>query len=201
MAHAVFALDSWLRKREGVYEYTDDPRCIFRIQYAKAERDIILSDGTAIERGDAIIRLHLWNEQIPALDRTGPTVAWARCISHGIGDSLKKLERYLACHPEFDSVAALTAVVGLRAAEHGDQIARMAQRYGFESRPAGSGGRLHSLGENILMLLLVLATNPASARLSVLRRGRIEMYLSRKALRDYSRNAGGSARLVKERAA
>jgi len=45
-AEFIFALDRWLRRRQGVFEYTHDPECIFRIQLQRLRSEVVLSDGT-----------------------------------------------------------------------------------------------------------------------------------------------------------
>jgi hypothetical protein len=45
-AEFVFALDSWLQRREGVFEYSHKPDCIFRAQLSRLSSDVLLSDGT-----------------------------------------------------------------------------------------------------------------------------------------------------------
>jgi hypothetical protein len=45
-AELIFALDSWLRRREGVFEYSHKPDCIFRAQLSRLSSDVLLSDGT-----------------------------------------------------------------------------------------------------------------------------------------------------------
>jgi hypothetical protein len=60
-AELVFALDSWLRRREGVFEYSHKPDCIFRAQLSRLSSDVLLSDGTFGRPGDRVIDLHLWN--------------------------------------------------------------------------------------------------------------------------------------------
>ncbi len=186
--HAVFALDRRLRRRQGVYEYTTDPECLFRVQRSLARQDLTLSDGTRIRRGDPVLALHLWNEQMPAMGREGATLAWAHRINRGIRTSLCDLAAHLRQSPELASVRAVCADMSLGTAEQSGQLQRMAARYGFEassSGEAGRGGLFHHLGENILNFLLVLATNPAAARGAVLRRGRTLAYLSRASLARY----------------
>ena len=77
-AEFIFALDRWLRRRQGVFEYTHDPECIFRIQLQRLRSEVVLSDGTFGRPGDQAIDLHLWNEQIPAVPVAGPSLAWGR---------------------------------------------------------------------------------------------------------------------------
>ena len=72
----------------------------------------------------------------------------------------------------------------LGTADRGSQLARMAARYGFE--PACGAlegcGPVHRLAENLFIMLLVLAANPAALRTPVLRRDHALVYLSRLAL-------------------
>src|SRR5262245_8140427 len=44
-AEFIFALDSWLRRREGVFEYSHKPDCILRLQLSRLSSDVLLSDG------------------------------------------------------------------------------------------------------------------------------------------------------------
>jgi YkoP domain len=195
LENAVFGLDRWLRRRQGVFEYSDDPACLFRIQRAQAEEHVTLSDGARIALGDPVLNLHMWNEHMPLMGHDGATVAWARTASRSIRSSLGQLATYLHEHPEFDDIAALRADMRLGTAEQSAQLARLSAHYGFEApaglAPAGywrSGG-LHRFGENILIFMLVLATNPVAVGTPVLRRDHKLVYLSRVALK---RRYGGA---------
>ncbi|MGN6550978.1 MAG: YkoP family protein [Pararhizobium sp.] len=187
MAVAVYQLDGWLRRREAVFEYSSNSDCIFRIQRQTADEEVTLSDGTVLRPGDPLIRLHLWNEQIPPMGRSGPNVAWARAFSRRLESSLRELDMYLDQESDLRDVKALVADMALGAPGRGEQVVRISGRHGFEAAGEASCAdeyALRVLGENILMLLLVLATNPASARLSYLRRERRRVYLSRAVLRE-----------------
>lgn len=194
LGYVVFGLDRWLRQRQGVYEYTTNPSCLFRIQKTESEESLSLSDGTHIAAGDAILNLHLWNEQIPAMDRHGASVAWARQISHGIQMSLIELVRHMAEHKELDDVVAARADMRLGTTEQTAQLSRISSRYGFEAVATGTinSGALHRFGENIYLFLLVLATNPIALRTPVMQRDHALVYLSRTIL---EKHYGHAARL------
>jgi YkoP domain len=200
---AIFGLDRWLRRRQGVYEYSSDPACLFRIQRARADRALSLSDGTCIDAGDPILNLHLWNEHMPAMTPEGATMAWARQVSRALGTSLGELAQYLAQSPELDDIAVLRADMRLGTAEKSAQLARIMAHYGFESADCEieSAGLLHRFGENIFIFLLVLATNPATVRAPILWRARKQVYLSRAALeRRHGSTAAGDGRMRSMRA-
>jgi hypothetical protein len=185
LERAVFTLDRWLRRREGIYEYSTDPRCLFRVGLGTADQDITLADGTEIRTGDPLLFLHLWNENMPAMGKEGPTVAWARQVSRAIHTSLRELARYLHQRVELDDVAAVYGDMHLGSARQAKQLVRIVARYGFEAVDDDEAGRpsaLRRLGKSILILLLVAATNPIALRRTVLRRYHKRMFLSRTTL-------------------
>jgi YkoP domain len=142
------------------------------------------SDGTRVRRGAPVLRLHIWNEQMPVMPPQGATLAWARQLGHAIDASLVELAHYMDRHSDLNDISAICADMRLRSEKHSQQLKRLSGLYGFEE--AGTGGlhatSLHDLGENILGLLLVVAANPAAARLAVLRRTSTVVYLSRATL-------------------
>jgi hypothetical protein len=183
--HAVFALDRWLRKRLGIYEYTASPECLFRIQRCRADQTFVCGDRVCVRRGDPILTLHLWNEHMPAMGRRGPTIAWARCASRAVDVSLRELAYYLRLRPEYDNIPALYGDMCVSTHANGEQLARIAARYGFEARPRYArrpSEVLHRAGESILNSLLVLATNPATLHGAILRPCRQRLIYSRAAL-------------------
>jgi YkoP domain len=193
LEHAVYGLDRWLRRRHGVYEYTNDPECIFRINRAAAEVDLLLSDGSHIRPGDPILNLHLWNEHIQPMPHDGATLAWARRLSRAVDISLRELAQSLAGQYDLDDIAALRADMRLGPTARSQQLARIAARYGFESAAfRAETGSLRQFGENILICLLLLAANPAAIRTDVLRRDHALVYLSRAGL---ERRYGGARAL------
>jgi hypothetical protein len=184
LEHAVFGLDRWLRRRQGVYEYTADAACLFRIQRVSAQGYLTLCDGTRIARGDHILALHLWNEHMPAMAPNGPTFAWGRQINRALDLSLRDLALYLAAEPLLDDVVAIRADLWLGTAGHNAKLARIMAHYGFEAPgpEIDSSGPIHRFGENILIFLLVMAANPAAIRVPALSRHHKLVYLSRAAL-------------------
>ena len=181
---AVFALDRCIRRRLAVFEYTTHPGCLFRLHIDRIEHSVSLSDGTCADPGDLILRLHLWNEQIPSMGQQGPTVAWARQMSRGLHTSLRELAHYLARQPELDGISIICADMRVGTSRQTEQLARVMARYGFEAAPPGAGhpGRLRRSADAIVILLLILATNPVALRSGALRRFNQRIVLSRATL-------------------
>ena len=184
IGRAVFALDRWVRRRRGSYEYSTRPQCLFRIEPCIADRRIVLRDGSCACPGDPLIKLHFWNEHLPRMGRRGPTVGWARQLSRGVDISLAELSAYLSRHPELAGVRVLYGEMSLATRRQTRRFERMIERYGFEAGGEAEPdrrSRLHRIGDVILVLLLVLATNPIAMR-RALRRYHSRVYLSRSAL-------------------
>jgi len=202
LEQVVFGLDRWLRRRQGVYEYSSDDHCLFRIRRTSAEKPLTLSEGTTISKGDPVLDLHLWNEHMPALTQHRPTIAWAHQIDHAFNLSMHDLARYLEMTPELDDVVAIRADLRLGAAAYNAKLARITAHYGFEAprTERDSAGRLHRFGENILIFLLLLASNPGAIRLPALSREHNFAYLSRVALdRRYAADITPQARKGRDR--
>lgn len=185
----VFSLDRWLRRWHGVYEFTAHRDCIFRVERGLAEESLLLADGAWVRRGDPVLKVHLWNEHMPAMGQEGPTIAWARRASRALDTSLRELARHVAQCSDLDAVSAVCADTRLAPAKQNAQVARLMARYGFEGAKdsrVGRPGPLRRIGENLLMMLLVLATNPTAFRAGVLRRDHSRVIISRaKLLRLY----------------
>lgn len=180
-------LDKWLRRRQGVVEYSVHPRCLFRLQIGRSRRQLLLRDGTLLRRGQRVARLHFWNEHIPPVPEIGTTIHWGRQMQRGIAISLRELARYLQSHPDLD-VAVIWADAPCGTQSQANQLAHIMAYYGFETipedEPAPLGERLHLFGENILISLIVLAQNSVTLRPDTLRRVRVPIYLSRRGLAE-----------------
>ena len=186
LAEALAVLDARLRARQAVFEYTQNPACVFRLDISPVARTLALRDGTCVHPGQRMARLHFWNEQIPAVPRDGATIAWARRMQRAIATSLRELASFLAVRPELGDVAVICAVAPSGTKTQSEQLARIMARYGFEAiaepERLSIGERLHRFGENILISLIVLAHNPGALRPDTLKRVRVPLYLSRRIL-------------------
>lgn len=188
LAEAIFALDKWLQRCQGVVEYSVHPQCVFRMQVGRSHRQLFLRDGTHLRRGQRIVHLHLWNEHIPPVPATGTTIRWARQMQQGMAVALRELAKYLAERRDLADVAAICADVPCGTQSRARQLSAIMGYYGFETIPEEEPmpllERLHRFGDNILISLMVLAQNSVTLRADTLRRVRVPIYLSRRGLAE-----------------
>ncbi len=198
IARGALRIDDWLRRWNRVCEYSNDPRCIFRMQVDVARQDVALSDGTLLRRGDRLINIHVWNEHVPAAPPEGPTIGWARRWAGAMDASLRQLSEFLAKHREFDDVVAVRAYAAVATARTESQLSKIMEHCGFETIPDNRqiswAERLHRAGENVLGLLFVLAVTPAIAHTGILWRTRSESLISRRSLDQRYRERSGCSR-------
>jgi len=189
VAELIFVLDRRLRQRQGVFEYTTHPACVFRLQISRCDNYRVLRDGTGLRAGQRFAQLHYWTEQMPPIPRSGPSIAWARELHRRIRISLAELAHYLGSRPDLADIEVIFGDVPSGVREKYAQIGRIMARYGFEVIPEPQGltltQRLRRWGENILISLLVFAQTAGALHRNTLRRVRVPIYLSRRALEEY----------------
>jgi hypothetical protein len=182
-ARAVLGFDAWLRRRNGVYEYSMHPHCVFRMQIVRVRQEISLADGTQMHPGDRVIELHIWNEQFPCFSAAGATLSWGRQVSRRVDASLRELALYLAATPDLADIRAIRADTRLAGTATTAQLLRICRRYGLERGPdlgpPSFTERCRRIGENIFIALLVLARNAGAFRPDGIWRDRVQMFLSR----------------------
>ncbi|HZT88662.1 MAG TPA: hypothetical protein VFA12_11890 [Stellaceae bacterium] len=185
-AGSVGWIDGLLRSYYGIYEFTDDPDCVFRIGTTEAKSRVLLADGARIEPGEVVGTLHFWNEQLPRYSESGPDLRWARAMRDRVQYSLCVLADYLEREPGWRNIRALYGEATLTARLGTAQVLRVAERYGFEPMPRQEGylGRLHTLGENIMLWGLTRAFHPAALPRLPFRRDYNDLWMSRTTLRQ-----------------
>lgn len=180
----VSVIDRTLRVRQGIFEYSDRPRCIFRINIATTASETVLSDGTRLPAGSRVINLHLWNEHVSPFPDQGPTIGWARRMCEDLETSLRELAMFVASQPALDDIEAVAGKMMFGSTEQTQAVAHFAERYGFGYAVEPVANRsiseaLHSLGENILISMIVISHNPAALRADCFSRDRVQVYLHR----------------------
>ena len=59
MRALIRGLDAVQRKLQGVYEFTDDPDCLLRVQVRRTHRPLAFA-GQTVSKGKRVLYLHLW---------------------------------------------------------------------------------------------------------------------------------------------
>jgi ceramide glucosyltransferase len=186
LARGIRRLDAHLRRKQGIFEFSDSARSVLRINIAPAETDLTFADGTEVRPGEPVGVLHLWNEHLTTIPRGGADLAWAMAMRKAMQFSLRELAKAARHDPRLRDVKAFggTAVFVSRAGV--PQVAKMASRFGFEWMPDGRKrsmfGRVHDFFENFLVLGLQWAFNPAGMRGKGFIRPREPLWMSRETL-------------------
>ncbi len=107
-------------------------------------------------------------------------------MQKNISTSLCELVRYLASQPNLRDVSVIYANVPSATEAQWQQIEHIMAYYGFETimdfGRLPLRGRVHRLGENILIALTIFAQNAVALRVDTLMRVRVPIYLSRREL-------------------
>jgi hypothetical protein len=183
-AKAVFLLDRQLRTQGGVFCYSADPKCVFRIGVTKLQSPAMLDWWTTLPAGATIVEIHLWNERIPLPSEHESVIAWALAFGRGFAHSLRLLSAYLAENPELHCVRAIRAEMALGPPEMTKRLLGITGRLGFRpcGKHDGGAGLARRIGENILISMMILARNAGDFRFSTLRRARVLVFIPREVL-------------------
>lgn len=181
----IFALDRHLQRRGGIFNYTSDPGCVFRISLLELNEPVALANGVTLPKGAAIAELHLWNEQVPVMSPGTSPMAYGLRMGRAMAHSLHLLARYLGERDTLGRVRAVRADMAFGTAEETAHLLRLCGRYGFvcgRDGPRPKRSALHRFGENVLIAMLVFTRNPSALRLAMLRRDRVRVFLTREEL-------------------
>lgn len=174
------ALDALLRRRAGVYEFSEDPHCLLRLQIGCVKRPRTLPDAE-LRPGDPVLRLHLWNEQVPRLPADGPDLAWATRMHRRFVRSLRGVAAEMVRDPRLREIVAIGGATGVFGPTSADSGNRVFTRLGFTIYPSrGPLGRFGEFWENLYSWWLMWAFNATSLRSrEFFRLRRSEMWISR----------------------
>jgi hypothetical protein len=157
MRFLILALERHMRRKLGVFEFSDDPDCLFRAQLTKAGRVLQLPDG-AVSAGEPVLELHLWSEHFSPVSSEGLNMRWGVNASRQVAISCRALARYLRDEPAMRNVRAVGGTTGLFAAGEGSGWEAVLTRLGFAVMPHGSPhGRFLEFWEGFYAWMLMRA--------------------------------------------
>ncbi len=130
MRFIIRAIDRYVRQRTGVFEFCDDPGCVFRVSIGVSRVPLRVTDGE-IPPGTRVLELHFWNENIPPMARTGPTLSWAVKFRRMVASSTRLMAGAMKKDPRLAGVQAVGGVTPLFAPGAGSALERIFIRLGF----------------------------------------------------------------------
>ena len=151
-----------VRKSLHVYEFTDDPECILRIQLTTAPRAVDFGSWK-ISKGDPILGIHAWNERMPKIPREGATIEWAIRLRRQAIHSFQKVSEELQKDDKYSQVRAVYGESTIFSFSGHTGGLQMIQRLGFTIVPYHSpSGRFGEFWANLFSWWLMWAFNDVS---------------------------------------
>jgi hypothetical protein len=156
--------DGLIRRLSGVYEFSDRPGCLLRLQLSQAPHDLRLPGGV-VSAGSPVLLLHVWNEHVPPIPRSGPDVAWALAITRMLVRSFRDVADEILRDPRLQRVQAVGGWTSLASLPGQDGGGGLIRRLGFAISPyAGPLGRFGEFWETFYTWWIMWTFNPASLR-------------------------------------
>lgn len=180
MRALIRCLDALLRTVYGVFMFCEDPNCVLRLQLKEVHHSLSLSGGQ-VNKGEPVLMLHLWNEHLPPLPPTGPTLAWAVRFQRLLVKSFQAVAQQVCLDPRLVGIRAVGGVFALLPSGENSSGVQLMQRLGFRVFPYHNPlGRFGEFWENLYSWLLIWTYNPASLRSHrLLRLQRSEIWMSK----------------------
>jgi hypothetical protein len=156
--------DAFLAQQYGLFNFTDEPDCLLRLQAAGAPHRLNFP-GQVVQPGEPVLLIHLWSEHIPRTLPAGPDLAWAKTIQRAFLKSLQAVGSYIQEEPRLADIRAIGGVTILMFAGNRRNGARFMERLGFTVMPYTNPlGRFGEFWENFYTWMLIWTYNPASLR-------------------------------------
>lgn len=194
------AADAALRGIHGVTEFESEAEGLLRVKIGRADREVHLSDGTHIHPGDAVMEIHLWNEQLLPVPGSGRNLGWTMRIRRRGFASLRRLALHIREDRRLEDIRALCMNPALASRRPLSALTRLLLRIGFEpvtsARPAP--GYVLRFLDNIWLWLLTWAHNPEALRGRWFNHTRCEFWISRaRFIALYSDGTGSTVPVAK----
>jgi hypothetical protein len=156
---AIFQLDRVLRRWQRIYEFCQADDCLLRIAKGRANKRIVLPNGSEIRPGDEVLEIHWWNEHVARLVADRPALARAKCLLRLVERSFEQLSKYLATAPEAQCVKFIHGNAVLPMRNRRNELATRVRQYGFWVVHSESGylERVHDFFEQYLVWALLWA--------------------------------------------
>jgi hypothetical protein len=178
-------LDEWLREHQGFVEFDASPSCILRVARTSAERELRLSDGAVVARGDPILDLHFWNERLPQASAC-PGLGWGGRFGRQLIRSFGELALAVEDDPRLGDAVAIRGRLAFAGARNRDEMRRFGAWFGLETvedeAPAPLARRIHDAAEDIWLLALAYTFNPGCLGARSVVRRRDDLWMSKSAL-------------------
>lgn len=157
-------LDNRLRRKLGIFEYSDNPECMFRVHVARADRTLRIPDGN-VAAGTKILELHFWNEHLPPMPSGGPTVARSVKGFRMFKNSLTELALKVEGDPRMSGVQVVGGLMPLFLDGDSYPAQKMLTRLGFDVKPYhGFKRMLGMLGKQMHGWMMMWAYNPVTLK-------------------------------------
>ena len=164
MRALILRFDSWLSRREGIFEFTRAQDCLLRLQIARASRRTVFSEAD-IGAGEGVLAIHLWNDHIPPLPSGMWDLAWAARTGHLFVRSLHAAGEYVRGRPDLARLRAVRGTTAIFSPFDPAGGAKLMRRLGFAVLPYASPlGRFGEFWENFYSWWIIWAYNPAALR-------------------------------------
>jgi hypothetical protein len=134
MRFIIRAIDWLLRKCNGVFEFCDDPDCIFRISIGVSKYPLRVRD-VEIPAGTKVLELHFWNEHMPPMPGSGSVIGPAVKLRRRLASSAQRLAEALKSDPQLAGVRALGGVTSLFTPGDDSAAEGIFRRLGFSVTP------------------------------------------------------------------
>jgi hypothetical protein len=164
MRFLILPIDRHIRRKLGVFEFSDSADCYFRARFTKASRDLPLSDRR-IPVGEPVLEMHLWNEHLLPVPRKGLDMRWGVKTSKQLAISCRALARYLHDDAGLDSVQAVGGTTGVFSAGEGSGWEGVISRLGFNiTRHENPKGEFSEFWERVYAWMLIRAVSVGAQR-------------------------------------
>jgi hypothetical protein len=162
MRFIIHVIDWILRKLNGVFEFCDDPDCVFRVSIGVSKHPLQVPDGE-IPAGTKVLELHFWNEHMPLMPSNGSVIGPAVKLRRRVAFSAKRLAEAIENDSRLAGVRAVGGVTPLFTPGDNSPAEGIFRRLGFSVTPHQNPlGRFMELWEEVYAWLLMWAFTPGN---------------------------------------